>query len=364
MVLSIAISFGWSIKQLDVSNAFLNGKIDEDAYMTRPPGFVDPSKPCHVCHLKKSLYGLKQAPRAWFSTLRDTLLAFGFKDSHTDQSLFYYNANGVRAFFLVYVDDILLMGSFDEFIQSVMDYLSSKFAIKDLGALSYFLGVEACWDKNGVLLTQTKYIKDILARTHMSKFNSVSTLVDYSTKTTKSPKDNDVFHATLDRQVVGSLQYLSITRPDLAFAISKATQHMHDLKHIHWTHVKCILHYLAGTIDMGIYLRKSNNLQLHIYYDADWGGSKLDRKSTTGFTIYLGPNLISWRSKKQQAVSRSSTKFEYRAIATATSELLWLQSLLQEIGFSLPCAPTLWYNNLGATYLTASPIFYTRSRHL
>lgn len=161
-----------------------------------------------------------------------------------------------------------------------------------------------------------------------------------------------------------SLQYLSITRPDLAFAVSRVAQHMHASLQSHWVQVKQILRYIAGTANMGIYIQRSNDLSLSIFCDADLGGCKQVRKSTICYAIYAGPNLVSWSSKKHRAVSRSSTEAEYPFLATSTSEVLWLFSVLKEIGYPSTKPPSLWCDNLGATYLTGNHIFTTRSRHL
>lgn len=151
LVLSISISKGWDVQHLDVSNAFLHGSLTEEIYMQQPSGFMYPSKPYHLCLLKKSLYGLKQAPREWFSCVCIALLNFGFNESHTDPSLFIYNSGGMQGFFMVYVDDIIHTGSTSTFMTLVIQYLQQQFAIKTLSRLHYFLGLEAHWDSHGLL---------------------------------------------------------------------------------------------------------------------------------------------------------------------------------------------------------------------
>jgi hypothetical protein len=162
LVLALATHFNWTLKQLDVSNAFLHGVLDEKVYMEQPQGFVDPVHPDYVCKLHKSIYGLKQAPRAWFIRLSHALLDIGFCGSQVDPSLFIYHTNHIHIFLLVYVDDIIVTGNHVATMQSLIDKLKSDFALKDFGSLSYFLGIQALRDASGLHLRQSKYVLDLL----------------------------------------------------------------------------------------------------------------------------------------------------------------------------------------------------------
>lgn len=142
VVLSLAVTKQWPLRQLDIQNAFLHGDLKETVYLKQPPGFVDSQKPAHVCLLHKSLYGLKQAPRAWFQRLSSALLSLGFRGSRTDPSLFIYCVNGTLLYMLVYVDDIILTGNNSSAIDHVVRSLSKSFAVQDMGSLTYFLGIE------------------------------------------------------------------------------------------------------------------------------------------------------------------------------------------------------------------------------
>jgi hypothetical protein len=163
---------------------------------------------------------------------------------------------------------------------------------------------------------------------------------------------------------VGALQYATITRPDITFSVNKVSQFLANPTDDHWQAVKRILRYLKGTSDHGLQLHKSTSLCLQAFTDADWAGCPDDRKSTTGFAVFLGENLLSWSSKKQVTVSRSSTEAEYRSMAMATAELMWIQSLLSELGISSSTPPVLWCDNLGATFLAANPVFHARTKHI
>lgn len=363
VILSLAVSRGWSLRQMDVNNAFLQGHLDEVVHMAQPPGFVAPDLPTHVCKLRKAIYGLKQAPRAWYNELRHFLLGVGFTNSKSDTSLFIYQRSTITMYFLVYVDDLILTGNDDLFIQQFVDQLSSRFSIKDLGHLSYFLGVEVVCDSGGLRLTQHKYLLDLLSKNNMDTSNPVHTPLATSSSLClhdgSSPAD-----ASLYRQVVGSLQYLLITRPDIAFTVNKLSQFMHAPTSTHWSAVKRLLRYLNGTRTFGIRLYSHRDLSLHAFCDADWAGNPDDRTSTSAYVVFLGPNPISWSSKKQRSVARSSTEAEYRAIASAAAEIQWIRSLLAELGVSFTSPPTIYSDNIGATYLCANPVFHSRMKHI
>jgi histone deacetylase 1/2 len=323
LVLSVAVSRGWSLRQLDVQNAFLHGVLEEEVYMRQPPGFEDVSVPNYVCRLDKAIYGLKQAPRAWYSRLSTKFLELGFRTSKSDTSLFIYSKKGITIFMLIYVDDIIVTGSSQEAIAVLLCDLKQEFALKDLGDLSYFLGIEVRKDKEGIILSQEKYARDILARVGMLKCKPSATPLSTSEKLSKYEGNTlDQGDSTRYRSIVGGLQYLTLTRPDLAFSVNKVCQFLHSPTTVHWTTVKGILRYIMYTLDIGLRIRKSNSTLVCGFSDADWAGSIDDRRSTGGFAIYLGSNLISWSARKQATVSRSSTEAEYKAMANATAEVI------------------------------------------
>ncbi|CAL1409334.1 unnamed protein product [Linum trigynum] len=246
-----------------------------------------------------------------------------------------------------------------------MEFLRLKFALRDLGQLSYFLGLEVHHTADGLILNQRKYILELLKRSGMSTANAISTPCT-ANQLLQSASDLSPAFADpgLYRSIVGGLQYLSFTRPDLSFAVNHVSQFQQSPTDAHWAAVKRIMRYLQGTLTQGLVFQRSARPQLHGYSDASFASSPRDRKSISGYAVFYGSNLVSWSTRKQKAVARSSTECEYRALATLASEVIWLQSLLAELGQPTHTSPVLWCDNLGATYLAHNPVFHTRSKHL
>ncbi|KAJ0615408.1 putative RNA-directed DNA polymerase [Helianthus annuus] len=374
VVLSLAVSRKWPLRQLDVQNAFLHGDLKETVYLRQPPGFIDSQKPDHLCLLHKSLYGLKQAPRAWFNRLSGALLQLGFSGSKTDPSLFIYSHHGALLYMLVYVDDIILTGNNPRLINHIIQQLSTKFAIQDMGQLSYFLGIEVVPKGKDLILSRKKYISDLIHKAGLSQSKPVNSPMEINSNLAHGDSPQLADPAQF-RQIVGALQYLTLSRPDITFAVNKVCQFMHSPTENHWSAVKRILRYLHGTSNFGLLIQQNSAPVIHAYTDAhyhsltafsdaDWAGSLDDRRSTGGYAIYLGSNLISWRARKQRTVSRSSTEAEYKALADTVAELTWLEALLKELHVSMTSAPILWCDNLGATYLSTNPVFHARTKHV
>ncbi|GKE66922.1 ribonuclease H-like domain-containing protein [Tanacetum coccineum] len=249
-VLSLAVSRKWLIHQLDVKNAFFNGDLSETVYMHQPPGFVDARFPNHVCRLQRSLYGLKQAPRAWFQRFAGYATWVGFYHNRCDSSLFICRQGSQVAYLLIYVDDIILTASSPALLLHIIDSLHNEFDMTDLGALNYFLGIFADRNSTGVFLSQRKYALQLLERAHMVHCNPSRTPVD--TKSKLGPKSVPVQDPTLYRSLVGGLQYLTFTRPDLSYDIQQVFLYMHDPREPHFAALKRILRYVRGTMDFGL----------------------------------------------------------------------------------------------------------------
>ena len=362
LALALAIHYNWSIRQLDISNAFLHGYLEEEVYMEQPQGFEDSNFPDHVCFLHKSIYGLKQAPRTWFLRLSQALMELGFTASIVDTSLFTFHHSTVCVFVLIYVDDIIVTSNADTAIDTLISNLGSEFAIKDLGELSYFLGIQVTKTENGLHLHQGKYVVDLLHRMKMTGAKPAPTPCISGAKLSKFSGD-PLTDPTEYRSIVGALQYLTLTRPDISYSVNQLCQFLHCPTNIHLTAAKRVLRYLKGTLQFGLQFNKGS-LQLNGFCDSDWAGNPDDRKSTSGYCIYLGSCLISWAAKKQSVVARSSTEAEYRSMAHTVAELYWLRMLLKELHISLLTAPCIWVDNISVLALSSNPVFHARTKHI
>ena len=253
LVLAITVSCNWSLRQLVVSNAFLHGFLKEEVYMAQPPGYKDPKHPFYVCKLHKSLYGLKQAPRAWFERFSFHLLHLGFIASVADSSFFMFHFSGTIIFLLLYVDDIIVNGNSSVQVDHLISALSQVFELKDLGPLNYFLGIQITRTKFSLSLTQSKYASDVLHRFHME--NSKPTKTPCCPSTRLVPHEGIALSdPSVYRSMVGALQYLTFTWPDLSFSVHQLYQFMSDPTSTHLEAAKRVLRYVKGTLHHGIHL--------------------------------------------------------------------------------------------------------------
>ncbi|RVX22875.1 Retrovirus-related Pol polyprotein from transposon RE1 [Vitis vinifera] len=317
-----------------------------------------------VCRLRRSLYGLKQSPRAWFSRFSFVVQEFGMFCSAADHSVFYHhNSLGQCIYLVVYVDDIVITGSDQNGIQKLKQHLFTHFQTKDLGKLKYFLGIEIAQSSFGVVLSQRKYALDILEETGMLDCKPVDTPMDPNVKLI-SGQGEPLGDPGRYRRLVGKLNYLTITRPDISFPVSVVSQFLQSPCDSHWDAVIRILRYIKSTPGQGVLYENRGHTQVVGCTDADWAGSPTDRRSTSGYCVFIGGNLISWKSKKQDVVARSSTEAEYRVMALATCELIWLKHLLRELRFGKDEQMKLICDNQAALHIASNPVFHERTKHI
>ena len=367
IVLSVATNLGWDLWQMDVKNAFLQGELEEEVYMLPPPGLEGMVKPGNVLRLKKVIYGLKQSPRAWYQKLSTTLNGRGFRKSELDHTLFTLTTPAGIIVLLVYVDDIVITGSDKVGIKETKEFLKSVFDIKDLGEMKYFLGIELCRSEEGLFISQRKYVLDLLkdAGAYGGKTAKMPMEDGYKAPREGELEDSKAFHdPKLYRKLVGKLIYLTITRPDICFAVNQVSQHMQAPKEHHWRMVERVLMYLNGTQGLGIWMGCNGSTEAVGYCDADWAGDRTDRRSTTGYCTFIGGNMVTWKSKKQKVVSCSSAEAEYRAMLKLTNELVWIKGILKHLEIEQATPMTMHCDNQAAIHIATNSVFHERTKHI
>jgi hypothetical protein len=261
------------------------------------------------------------------------------------------------------VDDIVLTASSQSLLRRLVDALQREFPVKDLGVLHHFLGVTAEPRPSGLLLHQQQYTLDILEQAKMIDCKPCSTPVDTQAKLSEA-KGDPVEDPTGYRSPPGALQYLTFTRPDISYAVQQVCLHMHDPREPHLAALKRLLRYLRGTVDYGLLLHRSTSSELVVYTDVDWAGCPDTRRSTSGYAVFLGGNLVFWSSKRQPVVSRSSAEAEYRAVANGVAEAAWLRQLLAELHSPLSRSTLVYCDNVSVVYLSTNPVQHQRTKHV
>eukprot|EP00253_Pinus_taeda_P028706 PITA_28706 len=295
-MLSIVAQYKWKIYQMDVKSAFLNGVLKEEVYVEQPSGYEVDGQEHKVCKLKKALYGLKQAPKAWYSRIDAYLIENGFDKCDGEPTL-YIKEN---------------------------DIMKNEFEMTNLGFLRYFLGIEVDQSENCVFISQDKYVEAMLKRFNMQNSKAAVTPTVVGLKLTKEDNNKD-FDPKLYKSIVGSLMYLTATRPDIMHAVSLTSRFMERPKETHWQAAKRILRYVNGTKRFGILYSSFKSFMLTGYTNSDWAGSVDDRKSTSGYVFHMESGAISWASKKQPVVSLSIAKAEYVAETTVAWQVVSLR---------------------------------------
>ncbi|XP_058217335.1 uncharacterized mitochondrial protein AtMg00810-like [Rhododendron vialii] len=244
-----------------------------------------------------------------------------------------------KVLLIVYVDDIIITGDDQKGFEELKQFLHSQFHTKDLGKLWYFLGIEVARSKDGISLSQRKYVLDILEETGLLGAKPVETPLDPNVKLCVD-QGEEFPHPDQYRRLVGKLNYLTNTRPDISFAVSMAHP------------------------GRGLFYRSNGPLRVEVFTDADWAGSPSDRRSTIGYCTFVGGNLVTWKSKKQTMVVRSSAEAEYHAMDYTTCEVVWLRSFLEELGFQVQLPIPMYCDNQAAIHIASNLVFHERTKHI
>ncbi|CAM8935607.1 unnamed protein product [Rhodiola kirilowii] len=334
LLIAYSTYHGFILQQMDVKTAFLNGVLKEEVYVSQTPGFEDHTHPDHVHILDKVLYGLKQAPRAWYERLSQFLLSHGYDRGEVDKTLFLLKEGKDTLVVQVYVDDIIFGSTNPKLVKKFTDLMSSEFEMTMVGELKYFLGLQVAQREDGTRIHQQKYVKEILKKFGMESAKTCATPMspnDTLTKDESSPRVDP----TLYRGMIGSLLYLTASRPDILFIV----------------------------YDLCLFYPRGGDLRLAAYTDADYAGCKTDRKSMSGMAQYLGPCLISWASKKQSSIALSTAEAEYIVAAACCAQLLWIRQQLSDYGVITDCAKILC-DNTSAINISKNRVQFSRTKHI
>ncbi|KAK8930958.1 hypothetical protein KSP39_PZI016350 [Platanthera zijinensis] len=329
LFLAYASHKGFTVYQMDVKSAFLNGDLKEEVYVAQPPGFVNPTYPSHVYFLNKALYGLKQAPRAWYETLSSFLLENKFSRGKIDKTLFLREVKGKILLVQIYVDDIIFGSTDNNLCKKFSKLMQGKFEMSSMGKLKYFLGLQVKQSEDGIFISQTKFTNELLKKFGMENATSMRTPMGSTMSLDKDEKGKP-FDETKYRSIIGSLLYLTASRPDIMFSTCVCARYQVNTKESHYVAAKRILRYLKGTPNLGLWYPRNNDVELIGFSDADFAGSRDDRKSTSGTCQFLGRRLISWNSKKQNCVATSTAESEYISAGSCCAQLLWIRNQLAD----------------------------------
>ncbi|GJT64849.1 putative ribonuclease H-like domain-containing protein [Tanacetum coccineum] len=336
--------------------------IEEEVYVTQPPGFKDPDHPDKVYKVVKALYGLHQAPRAWYETLANYLLGNGFKRGKIDQTLFIKKQKGDILLVQVYVDDIIFGSTNKELCTAFEKLMKDKFQMSSMGELTFFLGLQVQQKEDGIFISQDKYVAEILKKFNYTDVKSASTPVDLEKPLVKDGDADDV-DVHLYRSMIGSLMYLTASRPDIMFAVCACARFQVTPKTSHLLAVKRIFRYLKGKPTLGLWYSRDSPFELVAYTDSDYAGATQDRKSTTGGCQFLGNRLISWQCKKQTVVATSTTEAEYVAAASCCRQILWIQNQLLDYGYNF-MNTVINIDNNSTICIIENPVQHSKTKHI
>ena len=374
ILLAIAAYYDYEIWQMDVKTAFLNGKLEEEVYMTQPEGFLSKGNEHLVCKLLRTIYGLRQASRRWNIRFDETIKEFDFI-KNIDEPCVYKKVSGSAVTFLVlYVDDILLIGNDIPMLQSVKVWLSKNFTMKDLGEASYILGMKIYRDRSRRMigLTQGTYIKKVLKRFSME--NSKRGLIPMShgvslsgKMSPKTPEERERMSKIPYASAIGSIMYAMLcTRPDVAYSISVTSRYQSDPGEDHWKAVKNILKYLRRTKDIFLVFGGESELKIEGYTDSSFQSESDDSKSMSGYVFTLNGGAISWKSSKQSTTADSTAEAEYIAASEAAKEAVWMRKFVSELGVvpSVEEPIVLYCDNNAAITQAKEPRSHKNSKHV
>jgi hypothetical protein len=355
----------WHFEALDVKTAFLYGTLDEEVYMKQPEGFVIQGKELKVFRLKKAIYGLKQASHSWWEELKSSMSHLGFAHTQSDAGVFIKtHKNGDKIIVIVYVDDALFASSNKKLALEEKAKFMKMWECRDLGEAKEFLGMKIRREGQAIYLSQTLYLKQVLQRFRMQNCKFAKTPLPTGWRATKNSEQATPEFRLQYQAIIGSLLYLMIgTRPDIAFAVTRLAQFAANPSKEHMDKALYVCKYLAGTADYELVYDGASNKGLLAYCDSDYAGCTDTRRSITGFIVKLTNGIVSWQSHAQKTVALSSTEAEYMSLSDCSRQIVWIQSLLGEIGFMQVRTP-IYGDNQGSMFIGSNPVQDRRTKHI
>ncbi|GJS32449.1 putative ribonuclease H-like domain-containing protein [Tanacetum coccineum] len=336
LFLAFASFMNFPVYQMDVKSAFLYGTIEEEVYVCQPPGFVDPEFPKKVYKVEKALYGLHQAPRAWYETLSTYLLDNGFHRGQIDKTLFIKRLKGDILLVQVYVDDIIFGSTKKSLCDEFEQIMHNRFQMSSMGELTFFLGLQVKQKEDGIFISQDKYVGEILKKFGFSSIRTASTPMETNKALTKDEDGEDV-DVHLYRSMIGSLMYLTSSRPDIMFSVCACSRFQVQPKVSHLNAVKRIFRYLKGQPKLGLWYPKDSPLILEAFLDSDYAGASLDKKSTT--------------------------RAEYIAASHCCGQVLWIQNQMLDYGFNF-MQTKIYVDNESVICVIKNPIYHSKTKHI
>jgi transposase InsO family protein len=351
LILAMAALEKWILTGLDVRNAYLYGELDEEIYMEQPEGFPDPVNKHHVLRLRRALYGLKQAGLAWWRALKLSMEQLGFISLSSDAGIFLYRKGTSFVIAVIYVDDAIFTGPDKDLVFKLKAQFMERWEVRDLGDVTEFLRMRITRVGDKIHLDQTDYLKVVLQRCGMQNAKTATTPLPAGYVTTKSLEQANPERRSRYQTVIGSLLYLMLgTRPDIAFAVTQLAQHAANPTEEHLNRALYICRYLVATPNYRLTYNGGFGEGISACTDSDWASNVNNRRSQTGFFVKMAGGLISWTSRAQKTIALSSTEAEYMALSDCSRQVVWMHTLLGELGYHLKPIP-ICGDNQGSIFM-------------
>ncbi|GJV76150.1 retrovirus-related pol polyprotein from transposon TNT 1-94 [Tanacetum coccineum] len=324
ILIAIVCANDFKLYQMDVKSGFQNGFINEEVYIAQPPGFIDFQKPNYVYKLKKALYDLQQAPKAWYDRLKAFLIKHEYSMGMVDNTLFTKKSKSHLIIVQIYVNDNIFGSTSQNLCDDFAKIMHDEFEMSMIGELNFFLGLQIKQMEDRIFFNQSKYIKEMLKKFGLEDSKPTKTPMSTEIKLTKDD-EADFVDSSKYRGMIGSLLYLTASRPDIMFSVFLCACFQENLKTTHLEAVKRIFMYIRGTSHLGLWYPKGTEIETAVYADSDHAGDYVDRKRTSGACTFMGCCLTSWFAKKQMALAISTTETEYVSVRKACQQALWMK---------------------------------------